>query len=125
MTDEMKAKRLKLRFISENAIEQAEDLAEKEEFQDILLMSVNDKIMYFIYNINNDLIFNTFRGWLKEGFKVNKGEKAYLIWGRPLDIAKNEKLKKDLPEDEKNKKTFFPVSYIFSSNQVSKKEITT
>jgi hypothetical protein len=69
---------------------------------------------------DKELIFNTFNEWKEQGFYVKKGEKAYLIWSRPVDNLKEE----EKTEEDKQNKTgkFFAVSYIFSSKQVAKME---
>ena len=55
--------------------------------------------------------FLTFKGWKEKGFKVKKGEKAFLVWGK--------KRKKEVEENEEAKEfSFFPLAFIFSNAQV-------
>ncbi len=59
--------------------------------------------------------FKTFHEWRKEGWKVVKGSKAFLCWGR------KRKVKIDKSEnDELKEYAFFPLCYLFSNNQVQK-----
>lgn len=78
--------------------------------------TVNAAIIDRIYRTENHQTFKSFNEWLAEGFKVKKGEKAFVIWGKPLKAQKNS------PEEVRY--DFFPLSYIFSNAQVepSKKE---
>lgn len=66
--------------------------------------------------------FNTFAGWKKEGFKVRKGAKAFLIWSKPKkkEKAQEEQEKK---EDPKNEKAKYYLSYLFSNLQVEEIEL--
>lgn len=63
--------------------------------------------------------FKTFHDWKKEGFKVNKGEKGFAVWGKPkkakktLETEDGEKLEGDEFE-------YYPMCYLFNENQVSK-----
>lgn len=111
MHEKTKAKREKLRNIS--------DVAKKmhnEILQDNVI-TVNDMIVNYIYDTKSKLQFKTFKSWKKEGFKIKKGSKAYLLWGRPLKGKAREKVEKEKSEDEYK---FFPLAYIFSSEQVTK-----
>lgn len=55
--------------------------------------------------------FKTLKQWNDAGFKVKKGEKAFLVWGKPKKSDK----KTDEPHDETE---FFPIAFIFSNAQV-------
>lgn len=61
------------------------------------------------------LTFNTYKGWKDKGRQVIKGERAYLFWGSPRKIG--DKAKDEKPEDDKNTRTFFPISYLFDIDQ--------
>jgi len=78
--------------------------------------SVNEglKVLYFGDSIPE---LNTYRGWIEKGFQVNKGEKAFLFWGTPLDIPDKEKQEsEDITEDDKNIE-FFPLCHLFALSQ--------
>ena len=112
MTQKQIEKRNKLKHISKIAIANF-------ELNGGICNTVNEMILLYIYNIKNNLQFHSYRAWQEKGYQVKKGSKAYLIWGRPL---KKNKDKDKKPEDkDKLKETdFFPVAYIFSSQQVEK-----
>jgi|SRR5690554_108627 len=59
--------------------------------------------------------FKSFMQWKREGKQVRKGEKAYLLWGKPKKA-----LAKGAEEGEEFK--FFPLAYAFSSCQVDDAE---
>jgi len=119
MTEKAREKREKLKAISKKAKE-IHELILKEG-----VITVNDMIMTYIYNEKGKLTFKSFKGWKKEGFSVKKGEKAFLLWGQPLGIEKQEEGAKAKPEikevgeGEQEEDSFFPVAYVFSSNQVT------
>ena len=113
-------KRAFLRDLSQQATEIKENLLHACE-NDTQIQAVNDLTLNKIiidnfYKSDKDQEFNTFKGWIKEGFQVKKGEKAFLIWGRPKDVQDQEKGKEQTTEEED--KRFFPVSFIFSNAQV-------
>lgn len=70
---------------------------------------VNDAIKDVIYQ---GAELNTFKGWLEIGKAVKKGEKAKVLWGTPRRIKD-----KEATEEEKGTE-FFPICYVFSSDQV-------
>ena len=116
MTDKMLKKREYLRGLSQTA----ETMAEGTDFEDC---TVNEKLMKFIYNPKNNLEFRSFKKWKEQGFTVRKGQKAFLLWGQPLENDKNSKDKdkqKESTTDEEDNSKFFPVAYVFSSEQVYK-----
>ena len=55
---------------------------------------------------------NTFKGWIDQGFKVKKGEKALLLWGQPKAIASKKENKEGEEQD------YFPVAHVFSASQI-------
>ena len=113
MNDKILEKRKKLAKISDLALklEEIDSLAELD-------CTVNSLIMKHIYNPKNQLEFNSFFEWKKQGFNVKKGEKAFLLWGKPV-----RKEIKEGAEDEQTKKyKFFPLAYVFSNRQVEKPE---
>ena len=107
-----------LREISEQArqikisiIEQAETPERKEYFT---TRPLNFFILNCIYNGGQEQ-FKTFDEWKNEGAHVNKGEKAYVIWGLPVA--------KEAATDDHDQPTErilnFPISFVFSSSQVT------
>lgn len=73
-----------------------------------LYSTVNERLAE-MYEEEGHEELNTFRQWLKLGYKVKKGEKALLLWGRPRRV------KQDESDDEFK---FFPVCYVFSEQMV-------
>ena len=85
-----------------------------EEEEAIEAMTVNQLIVNHIYTDKENYKFNTFKGWIKEGFSVQKGQKAFLLWGR-----KKQKTEKPNGEEKTEELEFFPVTYVFSNAQVN------
>lgn len=104
MTQEMKAKREQLKELSKVA-----KLAIKTGLYDSINEAITD-----IYREQGHTELHSFRGWLKKGFAVKKGEKALLLWGQPKESTKQEP--QESPEDGKSQ--FWPLAYVFSQNQV-------
>lgn len=64
--------------------------------------------------------FHTLHQWNKKGYKVTRGSKAFLVWGRPpAEQAKDNGQPQETEEDESK---FFPICYLFSSNQVTPRD---
>lgn len=120
MTEKTLKKRQELKELSKQDEDTAKKIAEETNNPLILLLSVNDKIMNFIYNPKNNLEFRSFRNWKEQGYTVKKGSKAFLLWGQPIN--KNAESKDDLHNvnDADNEDIFFPLAFIFSSDQVLK-----
>jgi len=84
---------------------------------------VNDLLKFFIYG--KDTEFNTYQGWKKNGRQVKKGEKAFLFWGRPLDLDADDPkhVQNQAPEnkhtedDEESGNAFYPLSFLFAKEQ--------
>jgi hypothetical protein len=96
-----------------------QEAAEKGEDMRVIALSgtpLNDFIIELFYE-GEKHEFNTFKGWLEVGKVVKKGEKGYVIWGRPI---KGEQ-KNEEKEVEKTYK-MFPISYIFRDDQVKELE---
>ena len=115
MTEKMLKKRNYLKGISDEAL----NMAKGTEFEG---MTVNAQIMRFIHNPTGELEFRSFRKWKENGFTVKKGEKAFLLWGQPIN--KNADRLETLYnlDDAEREDIFFPVAYVFSSAQVRKVE---
>lgn len=107
MTEEMRAKRAYLHKLSQQA-KILVDMGEAESVNEGLAM---------IYAEEGHRNLKTFKEWLKVGKAVRKGEKALLLWGKPLRKQKDQEPK---PEDQDDQ-DFFPVAYVFSSKQVEPK----
>lgn len=81
-------------------------------------MTINEILIKHFYTSEKDQEFKTIWQWNKEGYNVNKGEKAFLIWGKPKAIDKTENPDKEEATEEAD---FFPICFLFSNAQVTKK----
>jgi len=72
--------------------------------------NVNAAIIEMCYRVNGNETFKTFDQWKKDGFFVRKGEKAFVVWSRPITTQ--------VPDAEK----FYRIAFLFSNLQVVKKE---
>lgn len=84
------------------------------------------KVIDTVYKDKKNVEFKSYREWKKEGYQVRKGEKAFLLWGRPkehqIDEDKNKtEITNKEPMDE-NHDPYFPVAYVFSNAQVDLRE---
>lgn len=84
-----------------------------EEEELIEAMTINQLIVEHIYTDEQHQKFNTFKGWIKDGFVVKKGEKAFLLWGR-----KKQEIEKPNGDQKTEELDFFPITFVFSNNQV-------
>ena len=109
--EQAKAKRKALREISK--------IAKLRMQADCEGMSVNEILIEEFYTDENNQVFKTFHDWKKEGFNVNKGENAFLVWGKPRAINQ-EQTQNQEKEDEDE---FFPICYLFSNAQVTKSDV--
>lgn len=81
-------------------------------------MSVNEVLIEKFYTDDENTEFKTLHDWNKEGYKVNKGAKAFLIWGKPRAMNKEQAKNQESEEEEDE---FFPICYLFSNAQVTKR----
>lgn len=103
-------KRAKLKELSEQA-------REFRELEGDESLKINDIIIEQFYTNETHTEFSTFKGWIKKGYAVKKGETAFSIWGKPKQ--ENEKGEVEPIADEDDEKgTFYPIAYIFSNAQV-------
>jgi hypothetical protein len=102
MTEAMKEKRTKLKELSTEAkilLETGKVCTINEGLKILYTMQGHDKL-------------KTYKQWIEEGYKVKKGEKALLLWAKPLHVQ-NE-------EPEPDGAPFFPVINVFSALQVER-----
>lgn len=76
--------------------------------------TINEIIRLFIYTDKTHQIFNTFWEWKDKGYKVKKGEKAFLFWGSKRKNKQDDQAK----SQEEETYSFFPLCYVFSNAQV-------
>jgi hypothetical protein len=102
MTEAMKEKRTKLKELSTEAkilLETGKVCTINEGLKILYTMQGHDKL-------------KTYKQWKEDGFNVKKGEKALLLWAKPLHVQ-NE-------EPEPDGAPFFPVINVFSALQVER-----
>lgn len=76
--------------------------------------TINYILLNHVYDTNDANEFKTFEDWRNSGYQVRKGEKAFVVWGKPR------KPKKDTTEDAPDDYRFYPITYLFSDKQVVK-----
>lgn len=109
-----------------------EGIQEKRRFLSALSRDLGPMIEEGVYDTVNEALldlyrqqegteatFNTFREWKEMGYSIKKGERAFLVWGRPKDAQRVETHPDESGEADEYK--FFPLAFLFSSNQVEKK----
>lgn len=104
MNDEFKAKREELKELSK--------LVKMKMQHEITDASTINEGLIEIYSNGKNIEFNTFYQWKEKGFSIVKGSKAYLVWGKPKKLPVKE------PEDKEDEFKYWPVCYLFSSDQV-------
>lgn len=98
----------------------------KDLVEDGTFPTINTAIMETMYKAGNHKVFNTYMGWRKLGKQVRKGEKAFLLWSKPIEFGKKEAKPEEAegsdvdfttPEDEDAMK-YYGIVYLFSNAQV-------
>lgn len=99
---------------------QVKSLVEEGKFE-----TINEAIVETCYRDETHHEFKKYGEWQKEGYQVHKGEKAFVLWGRPQTHEKED------PQQNKETKgqsadvlhedsyQYYPVAYVFSDAQVS------
>lgn len=93
------------------------NLAKKIQETSCTEMTINEILIEHFYKSAKDTEFKTLYDWNKEGFKVVKGSKSFVIWGKPKQI----KEQTEANQEEGDEKEFYPICYLFSNAQVEKK----
>ena len=101
--------------------EEVRDLVEDGTFP-----TVNAAIMETMYKEGNHRVFNTYMGWKKLGKQVRKGEKAFLLWSKPIEFGKKEAKPEETEEadvetttpEDMDELKYYGIAYLFSNAQV-------
>lgn len=81
--------------------------------------SVNEALLAMYADDNKEIDeFNTIKQWNEKGYRVKKGEKAFLVWGSPRQA---EQVPDGSSEPEEYK--YWPVCFLFANTQVYKSEV--
>jgi hypothetical protein len=75
--------------------------------------SVNDGLREF-YAQDGHKVLKTLKQWNEEGKRVKKGERALLLWAKPVGTKPAE----SEPGSEEDEAQFFPLCFVFSNLQV-------
>lgn len=105
---------LKAKEIREGLVKQAIESGNDGAALKAAGRTLNSIIIEFFYKKGGHDDFRTFKEWSREGKRVKRGEKGFIIWGRPLGVIKQEREEPTSEEDNK----FFPVSHLFSNMQI-------
>ena len=100
------------------ALRELSNIAKMRMQMDCEGMTVNEILIEHFYTSEEHTEFKTLHDWNKEGYKVNKGAKAFLIWGKPRATNKEQPQNQENEEEESE---FYPLCYLFSNAQVTKK----
>lgn len=81
-------------------------------------------LLRFYYACKGYKNLKTFHEWKRAGYSIRKGEKALLVWGRPLSSKEKEvevEQDKQAIEKEQTNGNYFPICYLFAECQVEKR----
>lgn len=116
MTDkqaEHKEKRSKLKELSK--------IAKMRILADCEGMTVNEVLVQEFYTDEENEEFKTLHQWSKDGYRVKKGSKSFLVWGKPKKKEKGTDPKTSQNQDE-DESEFYPLCYLFSNAQVQRRD---
>lgn len=89
----------------------------REEDEELFDCTINEIVIERFYSKNGHKEFNSYRNWLKLGYQVKRGSKAFVIWGQKRKGTK----KQQEPDKEPDEFKFYPLAYLFSNLQVEPK----
>jgi hypothetical protein len=121
VSEKIKQKRLVLSHLSQQAkeiregmVKQAIESGNNADALKAAGRTLNSIIIEYFYKKGGHDDFRTFNEWKMEGKRVKRGEKGFIIWGRPIGVIKQEREEPTSEEDNK----FFPISHLFSNLQI-------
>jgi hypothetical protein len=82
---------------------------------------INDILEMWYKESSGATDFKTFRQWQQEGYHVERGSKAFVLWGRKRKSKGAPNVSAAAGSDEEPQEheyTFFPIAYVFSNQQV-------
>jgi len=122
MSEQIKQKRIILQEMSRQAkklrekkVNEALENGDNETAMLWASKTLNSIIIDMFYKVDDNVEFKTFHDWKKENKKVRKGERGFVIWGKPLKAQGKEEKEKE-PNEENGE--FFPICHLFSNKQV-------
>lgn len=105
-------RRAALRDLS-NQLKKAAELAGQDD------LSVNALLRQYYAQAGHTEL-KTFGEWKEAGYFVRKGEKAIILWGHPRSLKADE-APADTNEAKDEQRDFYPLAYLFSNQQVNKR----
>ena len=84
--------------------------------------NINSILIEDFYSKGPHKEFNTFAEWIKQGQRVKKGEKAFLVWGRKRKSNQDQPTAEPQTKEEKEF-SFYPLCYLFSNAQVKQADV--
>jgi hypothetical protein len=102
-----------------------EKIENAESSEDALFwasMSINDIIAMWYREQSGAKVFKTFNQWREEGYLIKKGAKAFVLWAR-RQKGKDVAVKQEGGEPEYVEYKFYPITYLFSEQQVEIPEL--
>ncbi|MFA9191143.1 ArdC-like ssDNA-binding domain-containing protein [Flavobacterium sp. FZUC8N2.13] len=84
--------------------------------------NINSILIEDFYSKGEHQEFNTFQEWIKQGKRVKKGEKAFLVWGRKRKNNQDQATAEPQTKEEKEF-SFYPLCYLFSNAQVQTADV--
>ena len=82
-------------------------LVESEKYS-----TINEAIIETVYKKDGHTEFRKFGEWKQDGYKILKGSKAFVVWGKPTQGMRINKTEDAEVFD------MFPLCYLFSNKQV-------
>lgn len=103
------------------ALKELSKIAKMRISQDCEGMTVNEVLIQEFYTDEENEEFKTLHQWSKDGYKVKKGSKSFLVWGKPKKVENTTEPKKEQNQEE-DESEFYPLCYLFSNAQVIKRD---
>ena len=81
---------------------------------------INEALIDCFYKQDGHEEFNTLPQWNKKGYRIKRGSRAFVVWGSPKEMSKEQQAEQQAAESEgdEEKENFWPLCYLFSNLQV-------
>ncbi len=95
--------------------------------------TINELIKAYYRKENGVTDLRTYDQWKEEGYQVRRGEKAFLVWGKPKSkqqkqaeptTDEDEPTVEPIEQTTAKKDDFYPVCYLFDISQCHKDKVT-
>lgn len=119
---EKKDKKTTLRELRRKKLIELSKFAREIREAEGLDCTLNDIIIERFYTDNEHREFHLLKDWNERGYRVKKGETAFVIWGKKRTAHQAKDGEPTTAEDEsegtEGNYKFFPLAYLFSNAQV-------